>query len=258
MGRRPKPRPAHPQLKAVPASPPVCGSSPVHGGGLPSEDATFLPEKSLVPTEIPSPLAEKVESLPPNAVQDILESQLKRKAKSIESSDASKLQKQCNGEVRRSVRLRNAVMALTNPDTDSQPLTPGYDKNEDMLQLCNEKQVPSSSYMEKDFEAKVDCLEKQVETLLGLMNAMHSKVQDLSLSGCAHHDDANNRTSHLDCEKKIAELMIANRDLTLKLEDAQTNVKLHERRLLLFSEVLDKLKNTILLFELSKAAEQLP
>ncbi|GLT63991.1 hypothetical protein SLA2020_365110 [Shorea laevis] len=88
------------------------------------------------------------------------------------------------------------------------------------------------------------------------MEALKSEVTKKSfLSGSPSRVDIRYKNLYIDSQKKVESLTEENKQLAMKLETAICKVEAYQNGNHVFSEMLDKLKDVILISNLTKATE---
>ncbi|XP_030552776.1 uncharacterized protein LOC115756934 [Rhodamnia argentea] len=252
MGRKPK-------VAKVEEKPQLLGSRivPERKEELPPEGAKSPPNGLQMQPANPNPSLEKVEPMAQSA-DPSLEKTTKPKRKASASLSTNKKSREEYGSVRRSGRLQNAVVPARIKDIGPvfQDITANDSENEDEPPLPEEGPLQKLSLSEMSLETKVNYLFKQLELPARFMEPSNSKVAGEFLpSGSASNADLKYKILHMDCDKKIEALQHENHVLTVKLENAVGKLEMYEQGNHIFSEVLDKLKQMVVLFNWTKPAE---
>lgn len=249
-----KPKVAKAGEKAQPVG---SGIVPERNEELPPEGTKSPPNGLQTQSANPNPLIEKAEPMPQSADPSV-EKTSKPKRKAPAGLSTYKKSREEYGSIRRSGRLQNAVVPARCKDIGPvfEDITAIDSENEDGSPLPEEDPLQKQSLSEMSLEAKVNYLLKQVELLASFMEPSNSKVDgDFFPSGSASNADPKYKILHMDCDKKIEALLHENHLLTVKLENAVSKLEMYEQGNRIFSEVLDKLKQMVVLFDLTKPAE---
>ncbi|KAF8019870.1 hypothetical protein BT93_G0533 [Corymbia citriodora subsp. variegata] len=224
---------------------------------LPPEGSKSPPHGLQMQSANPNSFLEKEEPVPQSADSSV-EKTSKPKRKAPASLSTYKKSREEYGSIRRSGRLQNAVVPARCKDIGPvfEDITAAESENEDGSPLPEEVPLQKQSLSEMSLEAKVNYLLKQVELLASFMEPSNSKVAgEFFPSGSASNADPKYKIMHMDCDKKIEALLHENHLLTVKLENAVSKLEMYEQGNRIFSEVLDKLKQMVVLFDLTKPTE---
>ncbi|XP_031401616.1 uncharacterized protein LOC116211393 isoform X2 [Punica granatum] len=236
---------------------------PTDGGNLPpTGEILGVKTTELVP-ESPERLPENgnaasdgmkppLETLNPSEV--IAGSRPKRKPKSPTDASKAIAKKPKVATPRRSGRLQSAVVPARNKDLApiSQDLTAQAVEEEVLPRAPEETRLPELSIREKNLEEKVISLSEAVEELKTCIEVLKLKMEEAW--GRTPGVGTSTNGLHEECQKKIEALMNENRELTGKLGNAHM---MYSKGNCLFSELMEKVKDIMLLFGL-KAAEMAP
>ncbi|GKV27785.1 hypothetical protein SLEP1_g36915 [Rubroshorea leprosula] len=159
--------------------------------------------------------------------------------------------------VRRSQRFQSAVMPAVNKDIeqviDEVTVSDGG-KEEDPTNYGGD--VAKPSLVQKNLEDRVYFIERQLETLQRTVDELKSKPsKDSHTSENSRAADVNYRSLYFDSQKKIEALTEENHQLALKLEFAHGKVEVYETGASVFSEVLQKLKDVVVMSNLTSTTE---
>ncbi|XVF72412.1 hypothetical protein PTKIN_Ptkin12aG0119500 [Pterospermum kingtungense] len=159
--------------------------------------------------------------------------------------------------VRRSQRLHGAA---TPQDKDIEHIIEEMtmsesEKDEEPINL-EEGKLPEPIFMQKRLEEKFDYLLQQFEELKKTTAASKFKfTRDSSPTECPRAADVRYRNLYFDSQKKIEALTDENHQLALKLERALGKLEAYENGACIFSEGLEKMKDVILVTNLTRATE---
>ncbi|KAK9282200.1 hypothetical protein L1049_005112 [Liquidambar formosana] len=157
---------------------------------------------------------------------------------------------------RRSVRLRNSVLPALKKDIE--PVIEEIDasEREDEPEVHKEKKLPGPALDERNLEEKIDYLFQLLEAQQQTLEALKSKAIKRSfLSQCHCEADVRYKSLYMQSQKKSEALTEENCQLAKKLENALGKVEAFEKGTHVFSEVLEKLKDVILISNVTKATE---
>ncbi|XWS31584.1 hypothetical protein CRYUN_Cryun23aG0088900 [Craigia yunnanensis] len=242
MGRRPL---AQKRLGKVPAATPEVTD--------PSGGVEKQPEN-------PNPSSEqaKLQSEKSNPQLEIIEPQPKTQTNSADLSSIAKAKKHIAlSMVRRSQRLQSAATSSQDKDIErviEEMTMSECEKNEEPLNL-EEAKLPEPILMHKSLEEKVDYLLQQFEEQKTIEALKFKVTRDSSPTGSPKAADVRYRNLCFDSQKKIEALTDENHQLALKLERALGKLEAYENGARVFSEGLEKVKDVILITNLTRATE---
>ncbi|XP_009367656.2 uncharacterized protein LOC103957247 isoform X1 [Pyrus x bretschneideri] len=203
-------------------------------------------------SEGPNPAPERVEQHPENASPKT-NSNLRMQEKSAKPSHSRKRVKQYNAVVRRSLRIRNSVTPVENGDIEPVYETVSESETEDEQPLLEEPPVNGTN-LEEGQTLGEKSMEEKMDYLLQLLEKMNSKENKRS-PGFSESPEKRYKSLYIDSQKKIEALTNENHELTSKLEVAHAKLEGFEKGTNAFSEVMEKMKDVILVSTLSKATE---
>ncbi|XP_041016939.1 uncharacterized protein LOC121259416 isoform X2 [Juglans microcarpa x Juglans regia] len=180
-----------------------------------------------------------------------VKTQPKQQAESSKPSNPNKRVKFYARVVRRSERIQNAVMPSQNLDIEpivEEIVLSESDKEDDPpTQTQREQNRPEpTTFGEKNLEEKVEYIIQQLEAQEKAMEALKSE---------SSKTDVSYKKLYIDSQKKVESLSEENKQLSMKLEIALGKLETYENGNRVFSEVLEKLKDFILVANLTKATE---
>ncbi|TQD85942.1 hypothetical protein C1H46_028488 [Malus baccata] len=203
-------------------------------------------------SEGPNPAPERVEQHPENASPKT-NSNLRMQKKSAKPSHSRKRVKQYNAIVRRSLRIRNSVTPVQNGDIEPVYETVSESETEDEQPLLEEPPVNGTN-LEEGQTSGEKSMEEKMDYLLQLLEKMNSKENKRS-PGFSESPEKRYKSLYIDSQKKIEDLTNENHELTSKLDVAHAKLEGFEKGTNAFSEVMEKMKDVILVSTLSKATE---
>ncbi|KAF5455041.1 hypothetical protein F2P56_024657 [Juglans regia] len=199
----------------------------------------------------PSPAS--METRPESSIPSLgtAKTQPKQQAESSKPSNPNKRVKFYARVVRRSERIQNAVMPAQNLDIE--PIVEEIDLSESdkeddpPTQTQREQNGPEpTTFGEKNLEEKVEYIIQQLEAQEKAMEALKSE---------SSKTDVSYKKLYIESQKKVESLSEENKQLSMKLEIALGKLETYENGNRVFSEVLEKLKDFILVANLTKATE---
>ncbi|XWS31586.1 hypothetical protein CRYUN_Cryun23aG0088900 [Craigia yunnanensis] len=210
--------------------------------------------------ENPNPSSEqaKLQSEKSNPQLEIIEPQPKTQTNSADLSSIAKAKKHIAlSMVRRSQRLQSAATSSQDKDIErviEEMTMSECEKNEEPLNL-EEAKLPEPILMHKSLEEKVDYLLQQFEEQKTIEALKFKVTRDSSPTGSPKAADVRYRNLCFDSQKKIEALTDENHQLALKLERALGKLEAYENGARVFSEGLEKVKDVILITNLTRATE---
>uniref|UniRef100_A0A2N9H0R9 Uncharacterized protein n=1 Tax=Fagus sylvatica TaxID=28930 RepID=A0A2N9H0R9_FAGSY len=188
--------------------------------------------------------------------------QPKQLANSAKPSNPNKRIKHHTGSVRRSERIQHAITPVLNPDVQPgiEEITLSETDEEDDPPPQREQDMPEpiepSTLGEMNLEEKIDYIVQRLETQEKTIEDLKSEVTMKSvLSGSPSKGDVRYKSLYISSQKKIDFLTEENKQLSAKLETALSKLETYENGNHVFSNVMDKLKDVILVSNLSKTTE---
>ncbi|XP_030948058.1 uncharacterized protein LOC115972052 isoform X1 [Quercus lobata] len=185
-----------------------------------------------------------------------------QQANSAKPSNPKKRMTRHTSIVRRSKRVQHAITSALNPDivpvveeislteTDEE-----YDPPPQKEQNMPESTEPTS-LGEKNFEKQIDNIVERLEIQAKTIEELKSEVSKKSVSsGSPSGAYVRYKSLYIDSQKKIEVLTGENEQLSMKLETALGKLEAYENGNHVFSEMLEKLKDVILVSNLTKATE---
>nr|XP_023872835.1 uncharacterized protein LOC111985421 isoform X2 [Quercus suber] len=185
-----------------------------------------------------------------------------QQANSAKPSNPKKRMTRHTSIVRRSKRVQHAMTSALNPDivpvveeislteTDEE-----YDPPPQKEQNMPESTEPTS-LGEKNFEKQIDNIVQRLEIQAKTIEELKSEVSKKSVSsGSPSGAYVRYKSLYIDSQKKIEVLTGENKQLSMKLETALGKLEAFENGNHVFSEMLGKLKDVILVSNLTKATE---
>ncbi|KAL4602994.1 hypothetical protein ACB092_10G093900 [Castanea dentata] len=185
-----------------------------------------------------------------------------QQANSAKPSNPKKRMTRHTSIVRRSKRVQHAITSALNPDivpvveeislteTDEE-----YDPPPQKEQNMPESTEPTS-LGEKNFEKQIDNIVQRLEIQAKTIEELKSEVSKKSVSsGSPSGAYVRYKSLYIDSQKKIEVLTGENKQLSMKLETALGKLEAYENGNHVFSEMLGKLKDVILISNLTKATE---
>ncbi|KAK9984179.1 hypothetical protein SO802_033704 [Lithocarpus litseifolius] len=185
-----------------------------------------------------------------------------QQANSAKPSNPKKRMTRHTSIVRRSKRVQHAITSALNPDivpvveeislteTDEE-----YDPPPQKEQNMPESTEPTS-LGEKNLEKQIDNIVQRLEIQAKTIEDLKSEVSKKSVSsGSSSGAYVRYKSLYIDSQKKIEVLTGENKQLSMKLETALGKLEAYENGNHVFSEMLGKLKDVILVSNLTKATE---
>lgn len=186
-------------------------------------------------------------------------SQLRLRTKSTFSTSSKKRAKKfCPSVIRRSERIQNAVLPYENRNIEPvvQEIPVSESENEDEPPAEGRKHLDEPNSGEQNLQGKVDYIVKLLESQERTIKALKAKNDENPLLNEGLSPvDVRYKNLYLESQKKIQALMDENHQLTQKLETALCKVEAYEKGNRNFSEVLEKMKDVILVSNLTKVTE---
>ncbi|XP_022758218.1 uncharacterized protein LOC111305193 isoform X2 [Durio zibethinus] len=209
----------------------------------------------------PSSERAKLQSEKSNPPLEAIERQPKTQTNSADLSSVTKAKKRIAlAMVRRSQRLQDAATPSQDKDIEHiiEEITMSEsEKDEEPLNL-GEGKLPEPMLIRKSLEEKVDYLLKQLEEQEKAIKALKLKItRDSSPTptGNPTAADVRYRNLYFDSQKKIEALIDENHHVALKLERALGKIEAYENGICEFSKGLEKMKDMILVTNLTRATE---
>ncbi|KAG2697104.1 hypothetical protein I3843_07G090200 [Carya illinoinensis] len=199
----------------------------------------------------PSPASMEIQSESSIPSLGRVKTQPKQQADLSKQSNPNKRVKFYASVVRRSERIRNAVMPAQNldiePIVEEIILSESEKEDDPPTQTQREQNQPEpTTFDEKNLEEKVEYILQQLEAQEKAMEALKSESSKA---------DFSYKKLYIDSQKKVESLSEENKQLSMKLEIALGKLEAYENGNRVFSEVLEKLKDFILVSNLTKATE---
>lgn len=166
---------------------------------------------------------------------------------SVERSKPRK--KDYTGAVRRSVRIQSALLPSQNLDIEPVILDvtlSDSEKEDDPPAQRKQNESEPTTYAKKNLEEKVNDNIQRLETLEKIVEALMSKTSRV---------DVTYKNLYIDSQKKVESLTEEKKQLAMKLDVALVKLESYERGDRVVSEALEKLKDVILISNLTKATE---
>ncbi|XP_075642569.1 uncharacterized protein LOC142613932 isoform X2 [Castanea sativa] len=185
-----------------------------------------------------------------------------QQANSAKPSNPKKRMTRHTSIVRRSKRVQHAITSALNPDivpvVEEISLTETDEEHDPPPQ--KEQNMPESteptSLGEKNFEKQIDNIVQRLEIQAKTIEELKSEVSKKSVSsGSPSGAYVRYKSLYIDSQKKIEVLTGENKQLSMKLETALGKLEAYENGNHVFSEMLGKLKDVILISNLTKATE---
>ncbi|XP_022155572.1 uncharacterized protein LOC111022677 isoform X4 [Momordica charantia] len=177
-------------------------------------------------------------------------SQLRVREKTSGSSSSKKRAKKSYPSViRRSERIQNVVQPYQNRDIEPvvEEIAVSDSEKEDEPLAQGEKELDEPTSCEQNLHGKIDYVVKLLET-------QGRAIKNL-LSESLSPTEVRYKSLYIESQKKVQTLMDENQQLTQKLETALCKVEAYEKGNQNFSEVLEKLKDVMLVSNLTKVTE---
>ncbi|XP_022155571.1 uncharacterized protein LOC111022677 isoform X3 [Momordica charantia] len=182
-------------------------------------------------------------------------SQLRVREKTSGSSSSKKRAKKSYPSViRRSERIQNVVQPYQNRDIEPvvEEIAVSDSEKEDEPLAQGEKELDEPTSCEQNLHGKIDYVVKLLETQGRAIKVL--KTKNL-LSESLSPTEVRYKSLYIESQKKVQTLMDENQQLTQKLETALCKVEAYEKGNQNFSEVLEKLKDVMLVSNLTKVTE---
>ncbi|XVE73143.1 hypothetical protein DITRI_Ditri11bG0093800 [Diplodiscus trichospermus] len=244
MGRRPLAQKRQAKAPTTTAEPEVM--DPSRGGEKQPESSNPSSEQANLQSEKSNPHLDTIEPQPNTQTN---------------STDLSSLTKAKKGValsvVRKSQRLPRAVTRSQDKDIERiiEEITMSESEDEEPLNI-EEGKIPEPISMEKRLEENIDYLLRQFEEQQKAVEALKLKVtRDPSPNGSPRSEHVRYRNLYFDSQKKVEALTDEKHQLALKLERALGKLEAYENGACVFSEGLEKMKDVILVTNLTRTAE---
>ncbi|XVF32585.1 hypothetical protein REPUB_Repub17cG0094800 [Reevesia pubescens] len=247
MGRRPLAQKR--QGKALMAASKAEVKEPFGGVEKQPESSNPSSEQATLQTEKPNSHLETIEPLPETQTISADLPSVTRAKKHIALT-----------VVRRSQRLQCAATPSQDKDIERiiEEITMSEsEKDEEPLNL-EEGKLPEPILIQKSLEEKVDYLLQQFEEQQKTIEALKFKItRDSSPTpmGSPKAADVRYRNLYFESQKKLEALADEKHQLALKLERALGKLEVYENGTCVFSEGLEKMKDMILVTNLTRATE---
>ncbi|XP_022963493.1 uncharacterized protein LOC111463808 [Cucurbita moschata] len=159
---------------------------------------------------------------------------------------------------RRSERIRNAVTPFGNDCIEPviEEIAFSETQKDDEPPAEGRKHLDEPNSGERDLHGKIDYVVKLLETQERTINALKAKNDENPLlSESSSPIDVKYKGLYFESQKKVQALIDENHQLTRKLEIALCKVEAYEKGNRNISEVLEKMKDVILVSNLTKVTE---
>ncbi|XVF21779.1 hypothetical protein REPUB_Repub12eG0119500 [Reevesia pubescens] len=244
MGRRPPAQKRQGNAPTATSKPEATDRS----GGLEKKPESSNPSSELT----------KLQSKKSNPQLETIEAQTETQTNSADLSSVTKAKKNIDlTMVRRSQRLQSAATPSQDNDIERviEEITMSEsEKDEEPLNL--EGKLPEPILVQKSLEEKIDYLLQQFEEQQKTIEALKFKgTRDSSPTGSPRAEDLRYRNFYFDSQKKIEALTDENHQLALKLEHALGKLEAYENGACIFSEGLNKMKDMILVTNLTRMTD---
>ncbi|KAL4352268.1 hypothetical protein GQ457_06G029330 [Hibiscus cannabinus] len=160
--------------------------------------------------------------------------------------------------IRRSQRIQNAVSPSQDKEIEPiiEEITLSEVEKENVPLDDEDKELPEPIQTQKSLEEKVEYLLQQIEAQRKIIEELNFKAtRDSSPNGSPGGVDARYRNLFFESQKKIESLTNENHQLALKLERALGKLEAYESGACMISEGLKKMKEMILVTNLTRSTE---
>ncbi|XP_022155570.1 uncharacterized protein LOC111022677 isoform X2 [Momordica charantia] len=186
-------------------------------------------------------------------------SQLRVREKTSGSSSSKKRAKKSYPSViRRSERIQNVVQPYQNRDIEPvvEEIAVSDSEKEDEPLAQGEKELDEPTSCEQNLHGKIDYVVKLLETQgRAIKNLLSESLSPTEVRYKSLYIESQKKKWYLIDSCQVQTLMDENQQLTQKLETALCKVEAYEKGNQNFSEVLEKLKDVMLVSNLTKVTE---